>query len=246
MPSPLTHTTLIELIKLLLRRVDSYNANDLTLSKTGTTENTSGEIARISLNFALQKMYSLIKDSRYLESYPTTKLKTTIGQDFIDLDEEASLDEIEAVTDASINQIKYVRRSWNWYRRNFPAPSNSTGEPKFYIRRNNRMYLAPRPNVERTLTIDFRKFAGDLKLNNDLPLLPTPFNYWIVAEAAYLWFQTEDPESVPQTVIADRDDARVTAIGAINSDYDSSLQTRSALNRRSETRGAFDRLHFDR
>ena len=81
MASPTTHTTFQNLIKKLLKSLDNYNSNDLTVSTTDTDQNTSGEVAGICLNQALHKIYDLIKGSRYTEAFPTTKISQTAGLD---------------------------------------------------------------------------------------------------------------------------------------------------------------------
>lgn len=228
MPSPNTHTRLEDLITLFLKAgVDSYNSSDLTVSDTDTDQDTLGERARICLNLALQRIYALIKESKYLEAYPKTTLASTINQAFIDLDPEAELDDIEAITEQTSTQIRLVRRSWSWYRSNLPAPAQTTGDPTYYIRRGNRIYLAPTPSSVRTYTIDFRKYTGDLKLPSDLPLLPTQYNNWIVSEARVDWYMMEDPSSVPEQALLQQADARAAAIDSILNSYDKNIQAGS-------------------
>lgn len=241
MSSPLTHTRFSELIKKTAKSLDYYNSGDLSVSTETTDQNTSGEIIGIAINNALHQIYDLIKDSRYLEAFPTTKLSTEAGKDWVDLDPEAFLDEIESIADTS-NNIKLTKKSWNWYRRNYPDPSDATGNPIFYIRRDTRLYLAPQPSSVIPLTIDFRKFTGDLKLGGDLPLLPTHYDYWIMAEAKVKFYETLDALEIPPFIVSERNEARATAMGSIFSDYDSSLQAGSNFGRRSERVGAFDRL----
>ena len=241
MPSPFTHSTLLDFIRLLNRSIDSYNADDLTLSTATTIQNTSGEVARICINQALQNIYSLIKDSKYLDAYPSTKFTTEIGKDYLELAVEASLDDIESVTDTTDN-FRLVKKSWNWYRRNYPDPSDGTGPPRYYIRRNERVYFAPRPSVARNLVFDFRKATGELKLNGDLSLLPTQYDFWIIAEAKVRWFEMIDPDSVPLLIVSERNDARANALASVLSDYDSSLQAGLHIERREMKVGAWDRL----
>ena len=239
--SPNTHTPLGDLIVKLLFALDSYNATDLTLSTPTTPSETSGERARLCINSALQMMYDLIKDSKYLAAFPTTALSSEDNIDFIQLDEVTQLDDIEAILDTT-NNFKLIRKSWQWYRHNFPDPSTSTGTPKWYIRRENRIYLAPRPSGPLTYTIDFRKFTEDLKKNADLPLLPTRYDYWIVAEAKVKWAEMEDPASVPELFISERNDQRVTAMASIFSGYDETSQLGSCINRYLPRTGGFDKL----
>lgn len=241
MPSPLTNSTLQDLIKKFLKSIDNWNSTDVGLSTDTVDSNSSGEVARICLNQALHGQYALIKDSKYLEAYPTTTFKTVAGQDYIELASEASLDEVESIIDTT-NNVKLIKKSWNWYRRNYLDPSLNSGNPQFYIRRNERVYFAPRPNSIVNLLTDFRKFTGDLKLNGDVCLLPTSFDFWTIAETKVKWFEMEDPESVPPLIITERNDARANALSSIFSDYDNSLQAGSSINRRSLRVGAFDRL----
>ena len=225
--SPLTNTTLSGLIKKLLISIDSYNSTDLSLeTPTTLTVDSLGERARMCINMALHQIYDLIKDSKYLEAYPTTALSSTADQDFIDLDPEAFLDSIEAISDTT-NQYKLIKKTWNWYRKYFAAPANSTGVPVYYVRRGDRIYLAPRPSGVVTYTIDFKKFTGDLKLNGDVSLLPTHYDYWIVSEAKVIWWEMEDPTAVPPLVVAERDSKRQTAIESVSANYDSTLQSSS-------------------
>lgn len=226
MASPLTHTTLADLIKKLLKSLDSYNSTDLTLSTPNADSDSLGERARLCLNQALHMIYSLIKDSRYLEAYPTTNLSTTANQDYVDLDPEAYLDDIDAITETT-NDRKLIRKSWSWYRRNYPDPSQVSGEPLYYIRRGNRVYLAPRPSSAIPLTIDFRKLTDDLKLNGDISLLPTRYDYWIIAEAKVIWFEMEDPTAVPALIIAERDNKRQIGMESVVDTHDTILQSRS-------------------
>lgn len=219
MPSSLIHSTLNQLVVKFLKLIDSYNSTDLTVSNDATDQDTSGERARICINTALGIIYDLIKDSKYLESFPSQKLFTTEGQDWVDLDPETFLDDIEAITD-TVNDTRLERRSWSWYRSNYVDPSSATGNPIYYIRRNNRIYLAPRPNAVLPLTIDFRKFTEDLKIAGDQPLLPTHYDYWIIAESTVIWYQMEDPNAVPALVISERDSKRQIAMESIMTSYD--------------------------
>lgn len=227
MASALTHTKLSSLVIKFLKSIDQWNSSDTTLSDTDTDEDTAGERARICLNQALHQIYSLIKDSKYLESYPSTNLSSTANQDYIDLDPEAYLDDIQGVTETTNQKIKLRQRSWNWYRRHYPDPSQVTGDPIFYIRRGNRMYLAPRPTSSVVYTIDFVKLTKDLELAVDLPLIPTQYDFWVIAEATVIWYTMEDPTSVPALVIAERDSKRQAGMQGINTSFDRILQSGS-------------------
>ncbi len=226
MPSPLTSTKFSDLIKKLLKLIDNYNSNDLTRSTTSVDQNTSGEIAGMCLNNALHICYDLVKDSKYLQALPSTKFSSIANHDYIDLDLEPYLDEIEAITEGT-NDIKLIRRSWAWYRRSFPDPSKTSGNPQFYIRRQNRIYLAPRPVSVIAYTVDFVKLVEDLILDGDVPLLPSHYDYWVVAEAAYEWYKMEDAKDIPQVAILDRNDKREIATNAILSNYDEVSESES-------------------
>lgn len=227
MPSPNNNSTFIVLIRKLLRSLDQFNSTDLTLADTNNpNRDTSGVRAGLCINRALQKIYDLIKDSKYMDSFPTTSLSTTIDQDFIDLDEETTLDDIEAITDTA-NDYRLTRRSWSWYKSHFPDPSQSSGIPQYYIRRDTRIYLAPRPNGVINYTVDFRKFTGDLKVHDDLCILPTRYDYWIIDEALVNWYSMEDPSSVPELIILERNNSRQTALESIFTSYDRILQAGS-------------------
>lgn len=226
MPASLIRTKLSDLIIKLLKSLDQYNSTDLTISTLSTDYDTMGERARICLNIGLHKCYDLAKESKYLEAYPTTNIATVAGVDYVELDQEAELDDIEAITETT-NSRKLVRRSWGWYRRHVPDPSQVTGNPLYYIRRGDRLYLTPRPNSAITLTIDFNKYMGDLKSGDDQPLFPTHYDGWVIAEAMVEWHKMEDPTAVPPLIIEERDDARKIALGGIFTAYDYSLQSGS-------------------
>lgn len=222
----LMHTNFGGLIKKLLKSLDSYNADDLTISTPSVDQDTLGERAGIAINLALHQIYDLIKGSKYTEAYPSTSLSSEINKDYISLDPESYLDDIEAVTDTE-NDLSLIQKSWAWYRRNFSDPSGTPGTPEFYIRRGNRLYLAPRPSAIINYTIDFQKLTDDLILNGDLPLLPTHYDYWILAEAKVQWFEMEDPSAVPALVISERNEKRQTAIDSIFSNFGRIMQSKS-------------------
>lgn len=227
-PTPFNFTKLSELTKKFLKvGIDSYNSTDLAISDTDTDVDSLGERARHCLNIALHRIYSLIKESKYLEAYPTQSLSSISGQAFIDLDSETFLDEIDSISEQTTQQVRLIQKSWMWYRRNFPSPENITGDPVYYMRRGNRVYLAPTPSGARVYTIDYRKYTGDLKLAGDLPLIPTQFDGWIISEARVDWYMMEDPSAVPEQILLAREDARAAALGSILSSYDKDIQASS-------------------
>lgn len=214
------YTKLSDLIIKFLKSQDSYNSGDLTLSDTDTDQDTLGERAKICLNQALHLCYDLVKDSKYLEAYPTTSLASTPNVAYIDLDSETFLDDIEAISEQTTQQIKLIKKSWSWYRRNFPSPANVTGDPVYYIRRGNRVYLGPTPSEARTYTIDFIKLTKDLSLPGDYSLLPTRYDQWVIMEAMVRWYIMEDPTSVPQLIVTERDNSRFAAMNSISTSFD--------------------------
>ena len=242
--SPLTYTVFSDLIKKLLKSIDGYNSNDLTRSTFTTDENTSGEVAGICINTALHQMYDLIKDSKYLKAKPSENLISTADQEYIELDVEPYIDEIESITDIT-NDFKLIRRPWDWYRQNFPNPSNQSGTPLYYMRRDDRIYLAPTPSSSITYLCDFIKLQTDLVYDGDMPLIPSQYDYWIMAEAMVHWFKMEDPRNMPPIVVTDRNDAREIATTAIMSGYDMTYQAGSNFQRiqtQLRPNGPWDRL----
>lgn len=236
MNSPATHSTLLVLIKKLLLSIDSYNSTDTTIETPSTlTVDTLGERARLCLNQALGNMYALIKDSKYLEAFPTTSYSSTANQDYIELDIEETLDDVESVVDTT-NDDRLVRKSWAWYRRNYTDPSAQTGTPSYYIIRNDRMYLAPRPSSVIPYLVDFKKRTRDLRLNGDIVLLPEQYDGWIIQEAKVKWYEMEDPNAIPLVVISERDSIRQTSIDAIMTGYDFSRVAQSHFSRNDEPR----------
>jgi len=218
MNSPLTHTTFLNLKINFLKMLDNFNANDLT----GT--NSSGEVAGIAINKALHKIYDMIRESRYVQALPSTSFSSTIDQDYIDLDIEPQLDEIDAITD-TLNNLRLVRRNWDWYRRHIPNPENVTGIPSVYARRFSRIYLSPRPASVINYTVDFVKNTKDLVNDGDISLLPTKYDYFINAEARVEWYMMEDSNNVPPSVIEERNDMREIALGALLSNFDTFSQS---------------------
>lgn len=226
MSSPLTHSTLTQLIVKLAMSLDGYNSSDLAISTPSAVVDTLGERARVCINLALHKIYSLIKDSKYLEAYPVTTLSSVAGQDYIDLDPEAFLDDIESINDQT-HQYPLTQKSWAWYKRTIGDPSQVTGDPLYYIRRNNRVYLTPRPTSAIAYLISFRKLTVDLKLGGDMPLLPVQFDTWIIHEARLEHYIMEDPASIPAIVISERDDTRAAGIMSVNTSFDQVRQSGS-------------------
>ena len=234
-PSPSTHTQLVDLIVKFLMAIDSYNDADLTISDSDTNTDSLGERARICLNLGLSNIYSLIKDSKYLQAMPTTALASTASQAWIQLDIVPQIDDVEMVMDTD-SDIALMRKSWAWYRKNYPDPSSATGTPNTYIIRNDRLYLAPTPTSVITYTVDYKKLTEDLELAGDLPLVPSPYDAWIIAEAKVKWYEMEDPTSVPPLIISERNDIRQNSIDAVMTGYNKIRVSASHFNPSGESR----------
>lgn len=218
--SPLDHSTFSQLRIKLLKQLDNYNPNE------GSGVNSSLAQAGICINNALHKAYDLCKGSKYTEALPTTRFSSVANQTYIDLDPECYLDDIESIVD-TVNQIQLVQKSWWWYRRNFPAYDSQSGVPIFYVRRRNRIYLAPTPTGAITYTLDFQKMQKDLVNDGDISLLPTHYDYWIIAEAEVEWCMMEDKDNIPQIVLNERDKSRQMALDSIFSSFNKTLQSSS-------------------
>jgi len=188
--------------------------------------NSSLELAGICTNNALHKIYDLIKGSKYTEALPTTRYSSVANQAYIDLDDECYLDDVESIVD-TVNQIQLTRKSWWWYRRNFPAYDTQSGVPIFYIRRRNRIYLAPTPTSVINYTLDFQKMQKDLVADGEISLIPTHYDYWIIAEAMVEWYMMEDKDNVPQSVKDERDRSKQLAMDSIFTGYNTNLQSTS-------------------
>mgnify|MGYP001579744789 CR=1 FL=1 len=236
MPSPLTNSTLTTLKKKILLSVDSWNSDDTIIETPGDLNvDTLGERARLCINQALGTIYGLIKDSKYLEAYPTTAYSSIASQDYVELAIVPELDDIETVVDTS-NDFKLIRKSWSWYRKNYTDPASQTGTPRYYIPRNERMYFAPRPSAVLPYLVDFKKLTRDLKLNGDVVLIPEQFDGWIIQEAKVKWYEMEDPNSIPIVVISERDSVRQISIDTIMTGYDHPRVAASHFSRNDEPR----------
>lgn len=218
--SPLDHTQFGALKIKLLKQLDNYNPAE----SSGT--NSSLQLAGICLNNALHKAYDLIKGSKYTEALPTTRFSSVADQAYINLDDECYLDDIESIIDTT-NQLQLTQKSWWWYRRNFTQPDSQSGTPVFYVRRRNRVYLAPTPSAVINYTVDFQKMMKDLVEDGEISLLPTHYDYWITSEAAIEWYMMEDKDNVPQEAKDERDKNRQMALDSIFSGFNKNLQSNS-------------------
>jgi hypothetical protein len=220
MESPLTHTTLTNLRTNFLKLLDNYNANDLT----GT--NSSGEVANLCINDALQLIYTQIKDSKFMQGYASTLLSSTIDQEYIELSGISDLDEITAIKDTT-NNITLKKIMPYEYFSQVPDTSDHTGTPVRYCRVRDRIYLDSRPTSVIVYTTEYIRKYARLVLENDTPLIPTRYDDWIYKEARVLWYMNEDIQSVPAVVISERDDARELYINDIMSNFDLVSQSKS-------------------
>lgn len=206
-------STLANLRTRFLKRLDRFNANDLT----GT--NSNGEIADLCLNDALSLIYSKIKDSRYTKAYPSNSLASVAGQSYIELSGITDLDEVVSMQDTT-NNITLKEIPYWMYKTQVPDPSESTGTPYRYARLFNRIYLDPQPTAVITYQTDYVKNFARLTNDADQALLPARFDDWIYKEAMVNWFLMERDGEVPVAVLNERNDARETYIGEILSQFD--------------------------
>ncbi len=201
-----------------LLSIDNYNADDLT----GT--NSAGDQAVRAINQGLQLIYSLIKDSHYMQSNPSTSLASTSGQDFINLSGISDIDEILSLTE-TVNDVKLTKISFWRYRSANPDPSNATGVPTHYARLFDRIYLFPRPDSAITYVADYHKRIDDLSSTTDRAGVPSKFNYWIFAEARVFWQIMEDRTDVASLNMlqAHAERIRATALNDVFAEFDMSL-----------------------
>ena len=215
-----TGTTQANLRTRFLKLIDNYNANDLT----GT--NSSGEVADLVINDALQLIYAQLKDSKFMQAYPSTSLASVADQAYIELSGISDLDEIAALKDTS-NNITLKKILPYQYFGQVPDPADSTGTPVRYCRIFNRIYLDPRPTAVITYTTEYIKNYARLASDSDTALIPSKYDDWICKEARVLWYMNEDIQSVPQVVINERDDARELYIKDAMSNFDLVSQAKS-------------------
>ena len=220
----LSGSTLTVLQKEFLIGIDNYNSDDLT------GDGSSGDLATKSLNKALQIIYSIIKDSKYMKAYPSTALATTANQDYIDLGAVTDMDEIEDIADPT-NIYKLLKIPYWRYKEWSPDPSSVTGTPTHYARLFNRIYLYPRPTTVITYNTTYVKIYGDLSSGSDQALIPSKYNYWIYAEAEVQWYKMEDPNAVPAIVISERDRMQEIALKDILSAFNENNVAESVFGR---------------
>ena len=219
-----TGSTFAFLIDEFLKRIDNYNALDLDYS----TANTSGNVAGICINNALQTIYSKLKASRYLEAYSSTALASVADQAYIELSGISDLDEIVAVKDTT-NQWKLREIKPEQYFRSVPSPASVTGTPIEYCRIFNRIYLNPRPTSVITYTTEYRKNYANLASSSDTALIPSKYNSWIYSEAYVIWLMGEDinASGAIQVAQSERDRVEQIFLNDIFSNFDFVPQGRS-------------------
>ncbi len=175
-----TGTTLTNLRTRFLKLIDNYNANDLT----GT--NSSGEVADLCLNDALQLIYAQIKDSRYMQAYSSTGLASTANQSYIELSGITDVDNISSMKDTT-NNITLKEIPTHQYFTQVPDAADQTGTPSQYCRIFNRIYLNPRPTAVITYTTEYVKTYTRLASDSDTALIPTKYDDWIYKEAREIY-----------------------------------------------------------
>lgn len=209
-----TGSTLATLRARFLKMSDNYNAEDLT----GT--NSSGELADICIDEALQTIYSDIKNSRYLDAYASTALVSVADQSYIELSAISDLDELLALKDTT-NQISLIEvPAWKYFQ-DISDPSISTGTSYRYCRIFNRIYLDPRPTSAITYTTEYKKTYARLSSDSDTALIPSKFNPWIYEEARVKWLMGEDINNAGaiQIAQAERNRVREIALADIGSQF---------------------------
>jgi len=225
-----TGSSLTNLRSRFLRIIDNYNANDLT----GT--NSSGDIADLYINEALQVIYSDIKNSKYLDAYASTGLATTADQSYIELSGISDFDELFAIKDTDNDFTLSEIPKWRYFLE-VPDPSNSTGTPTRYCRIFNRIYLDPRPTSVITYTTEYKKTYARLSAGSDTALIPSKYDKWIYDEAWVTWLRGEDPGAVGaiQLAIAERERTRDIFLSDIASQFTTATQLRSHFGRKGYT-----------
>ena len=217
-----TGSTQTVLRSKFLRYIDNYNASDLT----GT--NSSGDIADICINEALQIIYQMIKSSRYMDAYASTSLASTADQAYIELSAISDLDELLALKDTT-NVFTLLEISpWEYFAQ-VPSPANKTGTPYRYCRIFNRIYLDPRPTAVITYTSEYKKTYARLASDSDTALIPSKFDAWIMEEARIKWLMMEDISNVNAIQVSriERDRIQEIAMADIGSQFNRISQAAS-------------------
>lgn len=217
-----TGSTLATLRTRFLKMVDNYNLNDLS------GDNTSGDVADLYLNEALQTIYSDIKNSRYMDGYTSAGLISTIDQSYIELSAISDLDELFAIRDTTNDYTLVEIPKWRYFLE-VPDPANSTGTPYRYCRIFNRIYLDPRPTAVITYQTDYKKTYARLSSDSDVALIPSKFDKWIYDEAWVTWLRGEDSGAIGaiQLAMAERERTKDIFLSDIGSQFARASQLRS-------------------
>lgn len=207
-------STLSTLRTRFLKLIDNYNANDLT----GT--NSSGEVADLCINEALQLIYAQLKASKFMQAYGSTALVSTASQSYIDLSAITDIDEIRSLKDTT-NQISLLAiPAWQYFIE-IANPSNVSGTPYRYCRIFNRIYLDPQPTTTITYTCEYIKIYPRLAVDADQALINNKYDDWIYSEAKVMWYQMEDPTNQALAfAVKERDQKRAIYINDIMSQFD--------------------------
>lgn len=235
-----TGSTFSTLKTKLLKLIDNFNGTGSTTGDTGN--NSSDDIAGIAINHALQKCYSLVKNSKYMQAYPVSTLVSVADQNYIELSGISDLDEIYSMQDTVHNRTLYCIPYWK-YKFEVPDPAKVTGIPYRYARWFNRIYLDPRPTDAWTYQTDYIKNFQELSLASDQSLIPSKYDFWIISEAMVIWFLMEDPSNtgVLEEVKSDRNDARLMAVNDILAEFDQVPEATSHWQGKSQLRpGLYD------
>jgi hypothetical protein len=219
-------STLAVLLKAFLIQLDNYSATDAASGGDGS----SRDLGIKCLNKALQKIYSTVKDSKFMEAYPSTALVSVSGTDYIALSGITDLDDILNLMDTTYF-YKLTRIPFWRYRLLAPDPSVITGIPTHYARLFNRIYLYPRPSAAITYTTDYVKTYAELSADADVALLPSKYNYWIYAEAEVEWYKMQDPYNIPQIVLTERQRCEELATKDIYSGFNENYVSDSIFGR---------------
>lgn len=219
-------STLSTLRNKFLKLIDNYNANDLT----GT--NSSGQVADLCINAALQTIYSQIKQSRYMDAYGSTSLASTANQAYINLSAISDLDDLFAIKDTTNQYTLEEIPKWKYFLER-PDPTLSTGTPYRFCRIFDRVYLDPLPTAVITYTTEYKKTYPELSSDSDQALIPSRFDRWIIEEARVIWLMGEDINATGaiQMAQSERDKVADVCLSDIGSQFARASQSQSSFRR---------------
>lgn len=227
-----TGSTLANLRSRFLRLIDNYNANDLS----GT--NSSGDIADLCLNNALQIIYADIKNSIYLDAYGSSGLISTANQAYIELSAISDLDNLVAIKDQTNLYTLVEIEPWQYFLM-VPKTDQVTGTPYWWTRIFNRIYLVPTPTSAITYVTEYKKTYARLASDSDTALIPSKYDPWVYEEARVQWLMMEDITATGalQIAIANRDRVREIYLNDLSANFASVKQSRSYFDGRWDRRG---------